>query len=72
MSSSRHRYPWQIGRNPDFVADICTWGSPARVADGLARVARIGATTIIANPLWDFEEQLEALASEVIPAVRSS
>jgi alkanesulfonate monooxygenase SsuD/methylene tetrahydromethanopterin reductase-like flavin-dependent oxidoreductase (luciferase family) len=66
------RYPWQIQRNPDFVADICMWGNPAQVAEGLARVAQIGATTIIANPLWDFEEQLEALAAEVIPAVRST
>jgi probable F420-dependent oxidoreductase len=66
------RYPWQIERNPAFVADICAWGSTAQVAEGLARVARIGATTIIANPLWDFEEQLEALAAEVIPAVRST
>ncbi len=66
------RYPWQIERNPAFVADICAWGSTAQVADSLGRVARIGATTIIANPLWDFEEQLEALAAEVIPAVRST
>jgi len=65
------RYPWQIQRNPDFVADICVWGSTARVAEGLARVARIGATTIITNPLWDFEEQVEALASEVVPAVNA-
>lgn len=65
------RYPWQVQRNPSFVADICVWGSTARVAEGLARVARIGATTIITNPLWDFEEQLEALATEVIPAVHS-
>ena len=66
------RYPWQIQRNPDFVADICAWGSTAQVADNLARVAKVGASTIIANPLWDFEEQLEALAAEVIPAVRST
>jgi probable F420-dependent oxidoreductase len=65
------RYPWQIQRNPDFVADICAWGSAARVAEGLARVARIGAATIITNPLWDFEEQLEALALEVVPAVNA-
>lgn len=65
------RYPWQIQRNPDFVADICAWGSPGRVAEGLAQVARAGATTLILNPLWDFEEQMHALASEVIPAVRA-
>lgn len=66
------RYPWQIAKNPDFVADICVWGSTARVAEGLAEVAAIGATTIIANPLWDFEEQLQALAAEVVPAVRAA
>lgn len=65
------RYPWQVQRNPHFVADICVWGSTARVAEGLARVAQTGATTIITNPLWDFEEQMQALASEVIPAVNS-
>ncbi len=65
------RYPWQIKRNANFVADICCWGSAAQVAEGLARVAKIGASTIILNPLWDFEEQLQALAAEVIPAVRA-
>jgi probable F420-dependent oxidoreductase len=65
------RYPWQIQRNPDFVADICAWGRPARVIESLAAVVRAGATTLILNPLWDFEEQLEALAAEVIPAVRA-
>lgn len=63
------RYPWQIQRNPDFVADICEWGSAAEVAEGLARVVKTGAGTVILNPLWDFEEQLEVLAAEVIPAV---
>lgn len=65
------RYPWQIRRNPDFVADICAWGNPARVAEALARVARVGAGTLILNPLWDFEEQMQALAAEVIPGVRA-
>jgi alkanesulfonate monooxygenase SsuD/methylene tetrahydromethanopterin reductase-like flavin-dependent oxidoreductase (luciferase family) len=65
------RYPWQIRSNPNFVADICCWGSSAQVAAGLAKVARIGASTLILNPLWDFEEQVEALATEVIPAVRA-
>ena len=29
-----------------------------------------GAGTLILNPLWDFEQQIEVLAAEVIPAVR--
>jgi probable F420-dependent oxidoreductase len=65
------RYPWQVQRNPAFVADICYWGRPARVAEGLASAVRAGARTLILNPLWDFEEQLAALAEEVIPAVRA-
>lgn len=65
------RYPWQVQRNPDFVADICCWGSPAQVAEGLAKVVRVGASHVILNPLWDFEEQVEQLATEVIPAVRA-
>jgi alkanesulfonate monooxygenase SsuD/methylene tetrahydromethanopterin reductase-like flavin-dependent oxidoreductase (luciferase family) len=65
------RYPWQIRRNPDFVADICCWGSAAQVAEGLAKVVGAGAGMLILNPLWDFKEQMEALAAEVIPAVRS-
>jgi probable F420-dependent oxidoreductase len=65
------RYPWQIQRNPAFVADICAWGRPARVAAALAGVVRAGASTLILNPLWDFEEQLEVLAAEVLPAVRA-
>lgn len=61
------RYPWQIEANPNFVADICYWGGPEQVADGLRDVVAAGAEMIVLNPLWDFVEQLEMLAEEVIP-----
>ncbi len=61
------RYPWMIERNPNFVADICVWGSPQRVVDGLARVVENGAEMIVLNPLWDFIEQMEVLAESVVP-----
>jgi alkanesulfonate monooxygenase SsuD/methylene tetrahydromethanopterin reductase-like flavin-dependent oxidoreductase (luciferase family) len=64
------RYPWQIEANPDYVADTCVWGSPQQVADGLSRVLELGAGMIVLNPLWDFVEQLEALAGDVVPALR--
>lgn len=64
------RYPWMIQSNPDFVADICVWGSPDQVADGLRTVLHSGAEMIVLNPLWDFVEQMEALAAEVIPRLR--
>lgn len=64
------RYPWQIEANPNYVADTCVWGGPDRVAEGLARVLQLGAGMIVLNPLWDFVEQLEVLASDVIPSLR--
>ncbi len=64
------RYPWMIQSNPNFVADICVWGSPEQVADGLRPVLDAGAEMIVLNPLWDFIEQMDALAEEVIPLLR--
>ena len=64
------RYPWMVQANPNFVADICAWGSPEQVADGLRPVLEAGAGMIVLNPLWDFVEQMEALAGEVIPLLR--
>lgn len=65
------RYPWQIEANPNYVADTCVWGSPEQLVEGLSEVLRLGAGMIVLNPLWDFVEQLEALAADVIPALRS-
>jgi probable F420-dependent oxidoreductase len=68
----RARYPWQIERNPNYVADTCVWGGPARIVEGLSEVVRLGAGMIVLNPLWDFVEQIEGLAEDVIPALRSA
>jgi alkanesulfonate monooxygenase SsuD/methylene tetrahydromethanopterin reductase-like flavin-dependent oxidoreductase (luciferase family) len=64
------RYPWMIKSNPDFVADICVWGAPERVAEGLAEVRDKGAEMIVLNPLRDFVQQIEVLASDVIPRLK--
>ena len=64
------RYPWMIQSNPNFVADICVWGSPGRVAEGLAEVVEQGAEMILVNPLRDFVAQYERLAEEVFPLLR--
>ena len=63
------RYPWMIESNPNFVADICVWGRAERVAEGLAHVIRSGAERIVLNPLWDFGDQIEGLARDVIPLI---
>jgi alkanesulfonate monooxygenase SsuD/methylene tetrahydromethanopterin reductase-like flavin-dependent oxidoreductase (luciferase family) len=64
------RYPWMVDANPNFVADICAWGSPEQVADGLRPVLDAGAEMIVLNPLSDYVEQMEVLAAEVIPLLR--
>jgi len=63
------RYPWMIQQNPDFVADICCWGPPEQVAEGLRKVVDAGAEMIVLNPLWDFVEQYEVLSEKVVPIV---
>jgi alkanesulfonate monooxygenase SsuD/methylene tetrahydromethanopterin reductase-like flavin-dependent oxidoreductase (luciferase family) len=59
-----------IASNPDFVADICVWGSPAQCAEGLAEVIAAGAETIVLNPIQDFVPQMERLAHEVLPQLQ--
>jgi probable F420-dependent oxidoreductase len=61
------RYPWMIKNNPDFVADICVWGSAQQCVDGLAEVIAGGAGLIVLNPIHDFVTQIERLADEVVP-----
>jgi alkanesulfonate monooxygenase SsuD/methylene tetrahydromethanopterin reductase-like flavin-dependent oxidoreductase (luciferase family) len=61
------RYPWMIKANPNFVADICVWGPPEQVVQGLRNVAAAGAELIVLNPIQDFVPQLERLAAEVLP-----
>ena len=63
------RYPWMIQNNSNFVADICAWGSTEKVAEGLRKVQDLGAEMIVLNPLWDYVEQYEILADEVVPLV---
>jgi alkanesulfonate monooxygenase SsuD/methylene tetrahydromethanopterin reductase-like flavin-dependent oxidoreductase (luciferase family) len=65
------RYPWMIKARPNFVADICVWGSPHQVAEGLAEVVDAGAEMILLNPIRNFVEQMERLAEEVIPLVNN-
>jgi alkanesulfonate monooxygenase SsuD/methylene tetrahydromethanopterin reductase-like flavin-dependent oxidoreductase (luciferase family) len=62
------RYPWMLKANPNFVADICVWGPPEQIAEGLRQVAAAGAQMIVLNPIQDFVPQLERLA-RIVPLV---
>jgi alkanesulfonate monooxygenase SsuD/methylene tetrahydromethanopterin reductase-like flavin-dependent oxidoreductase (luciferase family) len=64
------RYPWMIRANPNFVADICVWGSPQQCAEGLQGVVAAGAEMIVLNPIADFLDQIERLGNEVMPLLR--
>lgn len=66
------RYSWMVKHRPKMVEQSCVWGSTARVTEGLADILSGGAEMLILNPLWDYMEQMEALASEVIPQLRSN
>jgi alkanesulfonate monooxygenase SsuD/methylene tetrahydromethanopterin reductase-like flavin-dependent oxidoreductase (luciferase family) len=52
------RYPWMIQSNPNFVADICVWGSPEQVAEGLLEVVDSGAEMIVLNPIRNLVEHM--------------
>jgi len=64
------RYPWMIQSNPNFVADICVWGSPEQCAEGLNKAVKAGAQMLVLNPITDFVGQIERLGAEVLPLLR--
>jgi probable F420-dependent oxidoreductase len=49
------------------MTPVSVFGAPDACARGLREVAEAGAELILVNPLFDDEEQMERLASEVIP-----
>ena len=65
------RYAWIVKHRPNLVDEICVWGRPQRVIDGLADILSGGARTLILNPLWDYIDQMDALAKDVIPALKA-
>ena len=59
-------------RCADLADRVAVFGSAERCAESLSEVADAGAGMIILNPVFDHLTQLEALAHEVIPKVRST
>ena len=54
---------------PEMASPVSVFGGPQEVVDGLAEVVRGGAQYLILNPVFDEREQLEQLASEIMPAL---
>jgi probable F420-dependent oxidoreductase len=56
---------------PDLAEKVSVWGGPEECAAQLGDIAAAGARVINLNPVYDLMEQMEVLAGEVIPRVKS-
>jgi probable F420-dependent oxidoreductase len=54
-------------RNADMVPHVALWGGVNECLDGLAEIIRYGAEHLLLNPAFDYSEQMEILAQEIIP-----
>ncbi len=54
----------------DLAERVAVWGSAGECADGLRDIVAAGARLLVLNPVFGQVEQMEILASEVIPAVK--
>ncbi len=53
--------------DPDKADRVSVWGSADQVVEGLQEVISAGARLVIMSPVFDGMEQMEILASEVVP-----
>ncbi len=53
--------------DPDRADRVSVWGSTDQVVEGLQEVISAGARLVILSPVFDGMEQMEILASEVVP-----
>ena len=51
----------------DMGSDMAVWGSVEQCVEGLMEVVEAGAGMLMLDPLFDHEEQIERLASEIAP-----
>ena len=55
---------------PELALQVSVYGSEEECAQGLGEVAAQGVELIMVNPLYDFEEQAERLAKDVLPKLK--
>lgn len=58
------------GVAPDRAVQVSITGTPAKCVDGLNEVIKAGARMLMLNPAFDYAEQMEILAQEVIPLLK--
>jgi probable F420-dependent oxidoreductase len=67
----REWFGWYYGR-AEMADQVTVCGSPQECIDGLAEITQAGATLLILNPVFDMAEQLELLASDIVPKMSST
>ena len=55
----------------EMGSEVSVWGSVEECAEGLTEVIEAGAGMLMLNPVFDYEDHLERLASEVAPLLPS-
>jgi probable F420-dependent oxidoreductase len=53
-------------RNADLVSQVAVWGSAGECLDRLAEIVQHGAEHLLLNPAFDYLEQIEILAQEIV------
>jgi len=53
--------------NAEMGSRMSVWGSVQQVVDGLMKIVEGEAGMLMLNPVFDYMEQLDQLADEVIP-----
>ncbi len=56
----------------DLADRVAVWGSAEECIERLKEIIAAGARLLLLNPVFDMREQMEVLASEVVPRVTSS
>jgi len=59
------------GVAPDRAVQVSITGRPAKCVEGLMQVIKAGAGMLMLNAAFDYQEQMEILAREVVPHLRS-
>ena len=54
---------------PELADQVAVWGTPEHLASEIRRIKEAGVSHVLLNPVFDEEDQMERLASDVIPKI---
>ena len=56
----------------DMGSGMAVWGSVEQCVEGLMEVVEAGAGMLMLDPVFDYEEHLERLASDIAPLLSAA